>query len=191
MTTYTKTPLYGGAIYVDLPSNFADVSTIRQVPDEQEVFLDKDGFTSIIFDIVERVGPPGSGPDVDGQALTTHLEEIVDSQDDTVRVWNSSTTKFSKLPSETPAYTLITTQASPSKESPTSPDFTGIVLTLIRLERELTDILITINVPHINGEYKDEVDMQSGKQGRLIENSIEYATRIWETFEIKDWSLFC
>ena len=103
----------------------------------------------------------------------------------------SSWHNYNSHSSETPAYTLITTQASPSKESPTSPDFTGIVLTLIRLERELTDILITINVPHINGEYKDEVDMQSGKQGRLIENSIEYATRIWETFEIKDWSLFC
>jgi hypothetical protein len=73
-------------------------STIRQVPDHQEVYLDKDGFTSIIFDIVERVGLPGSGPAVDGAALTTHLEDIVDSDDDTVKVWNTSNTQFSKLP---------------------------------------------------------------------------------------------
>jgi hypothetical protein len=71
---------------------------IRQVPDHQEVYLDKDGFTSIIFDITERVGLPGSGPAVDGAALTTHLEDIVDSDVDTVKVWNTSNTQFSKIP---------------------------------------------------------------------------------------------
>jgi hypothetical protein len=64
-------------------------------------------------------------------------------------------------------------------------------LTLIRLEKESTDILITINVPHIKGEYtEEEVDMQVGKQGKLIENSVEFAAKIWETFKIKDWGLF-
>lgn len=50
---------------------------------------------------------------------------------------------------------------------------------------------MTINVPHIKGEYtEEEVDMQMGKQGKLIENSVEIAARIWETFKIKDWGLF-
>jgi hypothetical protein len=73
-------------------------STIRQVPDHQEVYLDKDGFTSIIFDITERVGKPGSGPATDGAAMTTHLEDIVDSDIDTVKVWSTSDTRYSKLP---------------------------------------------------------------------------------------------
>lgn len=72
-------------------------STIRQVPDAQEVFIDKDGFTSIIFDITERVGGPGSSPEIDGKALTTHLEELVGTDVDTVKVWNSTETEFSKL----------------------------------------------------------------------------------------------
>jgi hypothetical protein len=191
-------------------------STIRQVPDHQEVYLDKDGFTSIIFDITERVGLSGSGPAVDGAALTTHLEDIVDSDTDTVKVWNTSNTQFSKLPfvplsthapssfpsailthhvvifrEGTPAYTLIATQTPPPVPGSKSPDFTAIVLTLIRLERESTDILITINVPHIKGEYtEEEVDMQMGRQGKLIENAVEFAAKIWETFKIKDWGLF-
>ncbi|RKF63022.1 putative ran guanine nucleotide release factor [Golovinomyces cichoracearum] len=189
MTSYTTTDIYGGAITVDLPDCFADVSNLRQVPDHQEVYLDKNGFTSIIFDINERLGPAGSGPSVDGAALTAHLEDIVDSEDDQVQVWSSSSTQFSKLPEGTPAYTLITTQKS-SLPKDSSPEFTAIVLTLIRLEKESTDILISINVPHIKGEYTDEVDMEVGKQGKLIENAIEYATRIWETFEIRDWDLF-
>ena len=115
MSNFKSTPLFGGALLVDLPSTFADVrfvwhvlfiavrelislnSTIRQVPDHQEVYLDKDGFTSIIFDITERVGGPGSSPEIDGRALTTHLEDIVDSADDDVKVWSTTNTVFSKL----------------------------------------------------------------------------------------------
>jgi hypothetical protein len=51
--------------------------------------------------------------------------------------------------------------------------------------------VITINVPHIRGEYDEEdVDLQLGKQGKMIEDAVEYAAKIWETFKIKDWNLF-
>jgi hypothetical protein len=93
----------------------------------------------------------------------------------------------------TPAYTLIATQTPPPDPAARdlTPDFTAIVLNLIRLEKESTDILITINVPHIKGEYsEEEVDLQVGKQGKLISDAVDYAARIWETFKIKDWGLF-
>lgn len=92
-----------------------------------------------------------------------------------------------------PAYTLIATQTPPPDPSSRSaaPDFTAIILTLLRLEKESTDILITVNVPHIKGEYDDEeVDLQLGKQGKLIGAAVEDAARIWETFKVKDWNLF-
>jgi hypothetical protein len=78
-------------------------STIRQVPDNQEVYLDKDGFTSIIFDITERVGPAGSTDATDGAALTIHLQDIVDSDSDTLRVWSTTRTQFSNLSSVPPS----------------------------------------------------------------------------------------
>ena len=109
-----------------------------------------------------------------------------------------------------PAYTLIATQApkppaaaaaaggsgsekekEKEREGAASPDFTAIILTLVRLERELTDILITINVPHIKGEYdEDDVDLELGRQGRLIGDAVDYAAKIWESFKVKDWNLF-
>lgn len=65
------------------------------------------------------------------------------------------------------------------------------MLNLIRLEKESTDVLITINVPHIKGEYtEDDVDLELGKQGKLIGDAVEHAAKIWETFKIKDWHLF-
>lgn len=177
----------------DLPDKFADVSKLREVPDNQEVWIDKDGFTSIIFDITERVGPPGSGLETDGKALTVHLEDLVGDDIDTVKVWNTTETQFTNLSEDLPAYTLIATQTpkSGSKDSSSAPDFTALIVTLLRLEKASTDVLITINVPHIKGEYdEDEVDLALGKQGELIGDAVEYAAKIWESFKIKDWNLF-
>lgn len=93
-----------------------------------------------------------------------------------------------------PAYTLIATQTpntSHSSDQNSAPDFTALTMTLLRLEEQDTDILITINVPHIRGEYDaEEVDLELGKQGKLIGDAVEIAARIWETFVIKDWGLF-
>ncbi|KAF4947017.1 hypothetical protein FGADI_10740 [Fusarium gaditjirri] len=194
MPEYVNTPLFGGAITCDLPAKFADVSKLRQVPDNQEVWIDQDGFTSIIFDITERVGGSGSGPEVDGRAMTTHLEDMVGSDIDTVKIWNTAETEFSNLEPGTPAYTLISTQTprvNQSRDSTSAPDFTAIILTLLRLEKAKTDILITINVPHIKGEYDEaEVDLELGRQGKLIGAAVEYSATIWSTFKIKDWGLF-
>lgn len=51
-----------------------------------------------MFDITERVGTAGTGAAIDGAAMTTHLEDIVDSETDTVKVWSTSNTQFTKLP---------------------------------------------------------------------------------------------
>ena len=101
---------------------------------------------------------------------------------------------FALYRAKIPAYTLIATQTprpDPSKGPTSAPDFTAIILTLLRLEREKTDLLITINVPHIKGEYDEEdVDLQLGKQGQLIGDAVEYASKIWSSLTIKDWNLF-
>ncbi|PNY30031.1 Uncharacterized protein TCAP_00098 [Tolypocladium capitatum] len=194
MPGYRGTPLYGGVMVCDLPDKFADVSKLRQVPDNQEVWIDKDGFTSIIFDITERVGGPGSGPEIDGRAMTTHLEDMVGSDIDTVKIWNTAETEFTRLESKPPAYTLIATQTpkvGQARDRTSTPDFTAIIMTLLRLERNKTDILITINVPHIKGEYDEaEVDLELGKQGKLIGDAVGYSARIWETLKIKDYGVF-
>lgn len=72
-----------------------------------------------------------------------------------------------------------------------APDFTAVVLSLVRLEKENADVLITVNVPHIKGEYVEgDVDLEGGRQGKLIEGAVDIASKIWETFKIKDWTLF-
>jgi hypothetical protein len=194
---FKRTPLFGGALECYLPEKFADVSQIRQVPDNQEVWIDQNGFTSIIFDITQRVDARGEGLERDGRALTIHLEDLVGDDTDSVKVWNTTETQFSHLDEGTPAYTLIATQTPQAPSDPddarrgSAPDFTALILTLLRFEKEGADVLITINVPHIKGEYdEDDVDLALGKQGELIGDAVEYAAQIWETFKVKDWHLF-
>jgi hypothetical protein len=67
-------------------------SEIRQVPDNQEVYLDKDGFTSIVVDILERVEKP------DNEALKFHLNDIVDEDAGETKVWTTGEAYFAKLP---------------------------------------------------------------------------------------------
>lgn len=72
-----------------------------------------------------------------------------------------------------------------------APDFTGVLLTLIRLVEQETDLVITVNVPHAVGEYDPrEIDMSAGKHGSLLDAAIQYRDRILQTFEIRDWGLF-
>lgn len=50
---------------------------MRQVPDNQEVFVDADGFASLTFDIMERV----SHLSTDSEALEYHFADIVGADD--------------------------------------------------------------------------------------------------------------
>ncbi|KAI7155191.1 hypothetical protein KC352_g27692, partial [Hortaea werneckii] len=189
MTTYTPTPLFGGALAASLPSTFGDVSDIRQVPDHQEVWLDRDGYTSVVFEILERV-EKGS----DEEALKYHLEDLVEEEDmGRMKVWGSNTAFSAKLPPQTPAYTLFATSPPGEKQRGRAhePDFVGILLTMVRLVEQQTDLLIAINVPHVKGEYEEsEVDFAGGKYGKLMQQAMEYRERVLETFEVKDWGLF-
>ena len=67
-------------------------SEIRQVPDNQEVYLDPDGFTSIVIDILERVEKP------DIEALKFHLQDIVEEDEGQTKVWTTGDAHISKLP---------------------------------------------------------------------------------------------
>ena len=47
--------LFGGAITCAIPGEFDDISSVRQVPDNQEVYVHRSGDVSIIVEILEMV----------------------------------------------------------------------------------------------------------------------------------------
>lgn len=65
------------------------------------------------------------------------------------------------------------------------------MLTLIRLAEQETDILITINVPHVTGEFEaGSVDLEKGKKGALVETAAAWRERVLGTFQVVEWGLF-
>ncbi|KAH0565650.1 hypothetical protein GP486_000960 [Trichoglossum hirsutum] len=195
MDGYRRADLYGGAIVVDLPGGYLDVSDIRPVPDHQEVYVDSDGFTSIIFDITER---PDSVT-TDEAALKLHLDDIFDP-DDNPKLWYQNKAQLSHFPEQTPAYTVFKTKHFPQVASEESgpppglkatPVFTAVIVTIVRLETQKTDIVVTINVPHIRGSYDERsVDLERGQLGALLNTALAHQDRVFRTLEVKDWSLF-
>ncbi|KAF2201319.1 Mog1p/PsbP-like protein [Delitschia confertaspora ATCC 74209] len=209
--SFHTTPLFGGAITVDLPSNFHDVSDIRQIPDNQEVYLDVNGFSSIVVDILERVEKP------DDEALKVHLADVVSGTGDETSVVRQGGVELGKM-SNTPASHIhfLQTPSPPTislssggavqpVNPPSGPshrrtaDFTSIHLILLRLTEQTTDIVITVNVPHYPGEYvKDELEGGVGNGGQagsfgktqLMKDAEEVVERILRSFEVRDFGLF-
>lgn len=59
---------------------------------------------------------------------------------------------------------------------------------LLRLKKQETDIMVTINIPHYAGEYVRA--QEEGGQTQLMKDSKAVKEKILESFEIKDWGLF-
>ena len=71
------------------------------------------------------------------------------------------------------------------------PYFTALVLTLVRLEAQTTDIVVTVNVPHYTGRYDpSEIDLEEGQPGKLIKEGMAIRDMILQSLEIGDWGLF-
>ncbi|KAF1844030.1 Mog1p/PsbP-like protein [Cucurbitaria berberidis CBS 394.84] len=183
--SFTNTPLYGGAITVDLPSGFADTSQIRQVPDHQEVYLDAEGYSSVVVEILEYVHKSS-----DDEALQYHFADLVDGTGDATTIVEQGRAQLKSLPNA-PLLTLTFIQTPPTPNpNPRrkTPEFTYIHLLLLRLKEQATDLMITINIPHYAGEYQKAAE--EGGQTQLMKDSAALKEKVLESFEIKEWGLF-
>ncbi|MCJ1471531.1 hypothetical protein MMC13_000171 [Lambiella insularis] len=180
---FCTVPLFGGALSVKMPSTFVDASNFRPVPDNQEVYLDADGLVSIIVEITERVTQVATNE----EAMQYHLEDYVDGSSDTLRVYQRQQVTMAKLPANTPAQAVIATTHSPSASANGAHDFVGIVMLMIRLAAQESDIIVTINVPHFNAR---EVNMGRGRPGPMMEEAGEIRDAVVASFEVRDLGLF-
>ncbi|KAF1973547.1 Mog1p/PsbP-like protein [Bimuria novae-zelandiae CBS 107.79] len=180
--SFKKVELYGGAITVDLPAAYGDASQIREVPDHQELYLDENGYTGVIFEILEYVDNL-----TDAEALQYHFADLVDGTGDSTNMLEQSHATMAKV-SNKPVYTLSFIQTPPPPDRPRkTPDFVAILLLLLRLKEQGTDIMVTINIPHYPGEYEKA---GAGEKTALMREGDEVAKKVLETFEVRDWGLF-
>ena len=152
---------------------------------------------------MERAGPPAHPCTSDEAALLYHYQDITATghvregteSDEESKIWENWKVTIPHLGPDIPAYSLLATQrpkeAVPAQDGKPSVDFTGILLTLVRLEAQKTDLLVTVNVPHARGEYNPQaLDFSAQNVGTLLAAGKKHQERLLGSLKIEDWSLF-
>jgi Ran-interacting Mog1 protein len=196
--SHRPTPLFGGAIIANLPSSTIDASTVRPVPDSQEVWVQAEpqtgNETSIIFDILEYVEPDshadnsaapapalalhGTNDDSSTNpeeatnlaALDIHLSEIVTPGDRLRVLSRDSHIALPQFPPGTPALGVAVEVTGPRVGGAGA---LKLWVTLVRLKEKRTDLVVTVNVPRGSEEGLEEI-----------------VRGIWDSLEVRDWGLF-
>ncbi|CUM64281.1 uncharacterized protein PRCAT00001879001 [Priceomyces carsonii] len=175
-----ETALYGGAIHTVLPEDAIDVSKIRQVPDTQEVFIlekiRRELDRSLIFDLLERV------PNNYEKVIELHIEDLIDSQES-----NHLIERVHQKFVETDIYFSFAMKGS-----------LVVLISLLRLERAETDVLISMNI-NVEENYTIEQIKEAllnTSETRLpsslsiLKEDYDVIKEASLNLQIKDWSLF-
>jgi hypothetical protein len=131
---YKTVPLYGGAITATLPAALADASTLRPVPDTQEVWVStiEDSNLSVIIDLLECV--PGSTLH---EVLTAHMDEVM-------RLSGASNASIVGTDTDMTNATLCGVRVFTFMDG--RGGFASTALGVLRLEPALaTDVLVSVN----------------------------------------------
>ncbi|KAJ3332174.1 hypothetical protein HDU76_001055 [Blyttiomyces sp. JEL0837] len=153
VTTSEEKELYGGAIVAKLPRSFVDASQLREIPDNQEVFVDVTTDQSVIIELVQLV-PEATNPAV------YHFWELAD--DNGARQHSrilsveeiSPGTEAPQLPPEAHISVVIgQQQIAKFKESdPNARNLVNIYVAVVRLPQVGTDMIISYNHPVALGD---------------------------------------
>ncbi|RMD40881.1 hypothetical protein DV735_g4223, partial [Chaetothyriales sp. CBS 134920] len=192
MAGFSLRDLYGGAITTELPSDYVDASSVRQVPDHQEVYLSPKQLTSLIFEINEY-----AAADSDADAVNLHFGDVIappdhlDGQPSSPRPISLGRDSVKDLPAYITHGTIVSPEiervpsALPVDWQPnpkTKDSFTKALLLLIRLAKYGTDICIRVNLP-LKELTPEQATVEEQYAGEIIE-------KIAGTLDIKDFALF-
>ncbi|KAM9848744.1 ran guanine nucleotide release factor [Aulostomus maculatus] len=140
-------PLFGGALSVVIPHSAVDVSDLRQIPDNQEVFAHAHTDQSLIVELVECQDQVA-----DQDAARFHFEDIAGSNK-ALEPGAFEVTSVVMLPkselslSECSSAWMLTGTQSISKFYEESRNIVTLHLGLVRLPQFSTDVLLTFNDP--------------------------------------------
>lgn len=140
-------PLFGGALSAAVPPSATDISDLREIPDNQEVFAHAHTDQSIIVELLEY---QSQVPDQD--AAKYHFEDIAGSnralEPGDLQVTNVTSLPKSDLSlSQCSSSWLLSGTQLVSKFSEEARNTVTIHLGLFRLPQFSTDILVTFNDP--------------------------------------------
>ncbi|CAF0751837.1 unnamed protein product [Brachionus calyciflorus] len=168
--------LYGGAICAYIPANAVDISKLRQVPDNQEVFAHKSSDQSIIFDILEYVEEP------DEEACKAHFIELVG--DPAAKIKSVKKLDLSLINCDSVYY--LNGEHFMSKYKETAKNLIDLHFAVFRFKNFKTDILVTFNDPLIINPESSSAEGSNHSDKWTIEQFMKTI----QTFSVTDFNLF-
>ncbi|KAL2494812.1 Mog1/PsbP/DUF1795-like photosystem II reaction center PsbP family protein [Forsythia ovata] len=192
----TQRALFGGSITSTFPIRFQDVSTIRQVPDHQEVFVDPARDESLIFELIDlKANVPDEG------SASWFLQDLANEQDaeGTMVLEQSGVFQADGLQyRNTPAVvTTATGQMGISKgrQGREAQNIVKVYLANLRLKEVGTDVLITAYEPMlINPLSESASTVGAGMAVPAAQYGCMPMAEVFKlavsSFKVNDWSLF-
>jgi len=193
--------LYGGAITLDIPARFKDISALRQIPDNQEVFADVDTDQSIIIELLalEDGEPITSEPD--DRAAAFHFRSLAhdNAASNTVLEHDPAVTDLKHFKGSENATTTSTLcwglqEVAKFKEGADSANQIRVLVGCVRLRAVGTDMVISFNSPvEINSASSSAETVNQDAADAAAEAPdavIELMKRIFGTAKIVDYGLF-
>ena len=145
-TTSSSCSLFGGALICSIPTPHVDISQVRQVPDNQEVFTHPNTDQSIVVELLEYQNI-ASGQ----EAARAHYLDISQANNSTETVvLNQESIETNSIAMEkcTGCHYLTGTQKiAKFNESEENSNLVRVQLVLFRLQEFDTDLVVTFNDP--------------------------------------------
>jgi hypothetical protein len=191
--------LFGGAIQAAVPAEFADISGLRQVPDNQEVFAHAETDRSLIFDLLES---EGDVPAADGAPALFHWHVLARDSG----AISSAVTHSRSIPLErmAPALAAGDPRAHVSvaygvqhvakfKDAAAAANAVRVCLACVRLPRASTDVLIAFNDPVAMHPASSSAKFGSAVASPAVRDEEERSAVLHAaltSLAVNDWSLF-
>eukprot|EP00043_Microstomoeca_roanoka_P027270 m.13975 g.13975 ORF g.13975 m.13975 type:complete len:191 (+) comp7476_c0_seq1:341-913(+) len=181
-------PLFGGAMSMAMPQRFDDISLVREVPDNQEVFADGSTDQSFIVEILEI---PADSPDA--EAARFHFE-VIASEGNADATEIETETQATML--EGNIHRTITWGLQRVRKHRDVAAFANDVrvhVACFRIPRVGADIVLSFNSPTFINQRSSVAENVSVDQMAVF-NSPEHAINTFmqavETLQIHNWGLF-
>ncbi|KAI8575645.1 hypothetical protein K450DRAFT_260826 [Umbelopsis ramanniana AG] len=170
----TERPLFGGALSAPLRQSYLDASQIRQIPDNQEVFVDANTEQSLIIELLDLV-PVAKEKEI----AKYHFQQLAEDNEAKEAIVNDisllEATSNPSLPSDSSQIYVLKGLQKISKFNEQQLHHVNIVMAIIRLAKVHTDVAISVNVPEGQGQIE------------LVESEM---LQLVKGFKVNDWSLF-
>ncbi|KAA8649797.1 hypothetical protein EYZ11_005387 [Aspergillus tanneri] len=210
MAKFITHEFYGSTIKGVIPQGWIDASTLREVPDHQEIFLSATTLSNQIIEINQRVDrdealsatrtqplSTDSLPEtIDKAAIMYHLHDLCDESDTLEVLVPAQKVPMQEIPKASAYRGVVALTATKmgqhrreQREGQTQGQAaltTNCHYLLVRLEEQETDLLVFVNVP------SEEFDARGDVRGLEEENKLaegligELVVRL----KVVDWGLF-